>query len=132
MGRKAGKYKKKENNDSKKKTTYHDEDNDDMMNDEIDACKLSLPFNFCFNLYFLVEFASQIVHWEKKKNVAMLFICGICWLNKVLFFWLIEVHKQRDIVPLDLDEDAGESDADFEHPVLDFEVYTVFLFPLEV
>ncbi|CDP10852.1 unnamed protein product [Coffea canephora] len=30
-------------------------------------------------------------------------------------------HKQRDIVPLDLDEDAGESDADFEHPVLDFE-----------
>ncbi|XP_071921746.1 LOW QUALITY PROTEIN: protein THALLO [Coffea arabica] len=30
-------------------------------------------------------------------------------------------HKQRDIVPLDLDEDVGESDADFEHPVLDFE-----------
>lgn len=30
-------------------------------------------------------------------------------------------HKQRDIVPLDLDEDAGESDADLEHPVLDFE-----------
>ncbi|KAL3506834.1 hypothetical protein ACH5RR_032216 [Cinchona calisaya] len=30
-------------------------------------------------------------------------------------------HKQRDIVPLDVNEDSGDSDEDMEHPVLDFE-----------
>ena len=35
---------------------------------------------------------------------------------------VISVHKKRDVVPLNINEDAEESDEDAEQPVLDFEV----------
>lgn len=38
------------------------------------------------------------------------------------------VHKQRDVIPLDVNGDVGDSDDDNEHPVFDFEVciYVVY------
>lgn len=41
------------------------------------------------------------------------------------FFFTVVVHKQRDIVPLDINDDMEESDEDAEIPVLDFEVILI-------
>lgn len=37
-------------------------------------------------------------------------------------FFVITVHKNRDVIPLNINEDMEESDEDTEQPVLDFEV----------
>lgn len=42
---------------------------------------------------------------------------------------LVAVHKQRDIVPLDINEEAEDSDEDNEQPVFDFEVFFFIIFP---
>lgn len=39
--------------------------------------------------------------------------------------FLFAVHKQRDVVPLNIHSDAGESDDDNEEPVFDFKVRIV-------
>ena len=40
----------------------------------------------------------------------------------VLFFGFL-VHKQRDVVPLNLDDDVADSDEDNEHHVFQIEVF---------
>lgn len=45
------------------------------------------------------------------------------FVDGLLFF--DAVHKQRDVVPLNIHSDAGESDDDNEEPVFDFKVHIV-------
>lgn len=45
-----------------------------------------------------------------------------------IFFFGFEVHKQRDLVPLDVNGGTDESDEDDEVPVFDFEVFPLFPF----
>lgn len=77
MGRKGGKYKKKENNAPKKennapkkKAMYED---DDMMNDEIDACKLSLPLDFSFHFLFWLTLLLKLFHEKRKEEIIIIF-----------------------------------------------------------
>lgn len=39
-----------------------------------------------------------------------------------VFFSVTAVHKNRDVIPLNINDDVEESDEDAEQPVLDFEV----------
>lgn len=39
-----------------------------------------------------------------------------------MFYFVFAVHKQRDVIPLDINGDVGDSDEDNEHPVFDVEV----------
>lgn len=39
-----------------------------------------------------------------------------------MFYFVFVVHKQRDVIPLDMYGVVGDSDEDNEHPVSDVEV----------
>jgi hypothetical protein len=49
------------------------------------------------------------------------FSCGEKLMGFVCLF-VFAVHKQRDIVPLDVNGDVGNSNSDYETPVFDLKV----------
>lgn len=53
-------------------------------------------------------------------------------IEEALTQWFaVAVHKQRDVVPLNISDDIGASDEDDEHPVFDFKVLgSIYLFVL--
>lgn len=65
-----------------------------------------LPLNCLFVFYFHDEFALSLIVLHELFSGT--------------------VHKQRDIVPLDINDEVEESDDDDELPVLDLKVLVFF------
>lgn len=80
-----------------------------MMNDDIDACT---------SVFVLLFYLTQCCIYYIFNDTD--FFVYVLW-----FFFTVVVHKQRDIVPLDINDDMEESDEDAEIPVLDFEVILI-------
>lgn len=117
MGRKAGKYKRKENNGLVKKNSVRfDSDNEDMMDDEIDACMR----------IFLLKYMMRYKIYRLKIVLCCACLIMVRYCVFLFFIFVIVVHKSRDVVPLNIDEDMEESDEDNEQPVFDFGVCTTF------
>lgn len=115
MGKKRGKFKRKENSGPvKTKAVRVGSDDEDMMNDEIDACVCLLIKHMMFY---------KILH---LCEIIFSAIYVYLWAILPCCFYLV-VHKNRDIIPLNINEDMEESDEDNEHPVFDFEVVPGFL-----
>lgn len=55
-------------------------------------------------------------------------VCAVEWRWWLICFWFVSaVHKQRDIVPLDVNDDTNDySDEDDVQPVFDLKVLTFF------
>lgn len=44
----------------------------------------------------------------------------------LLLYCMVSVHRQRDIIPLDVNDDMDSSDEDDDHPVFNLEVSLFF------
>ena len=62
-------------------------------------------------------------------SFSRVFFAFLFFLNNefALHLSYCTVHQQRDIVPLDLNDDAGDSDSDEEIPVFDLKVFFCFI-----
>ena len=70
------------------------------MDDEIDACNYYSLLRFFFSSFISFPIQSMLEH---------LYLMNV-------------VHKKRDMIPLDFDDDSGESDEDDEQAVFNYEV----------
>ena len=70
-------------------------------------------FSYCFNVTDSSD--EFVLYWY------YCFSCGEKLMGFVCLF-VFAVHKQRDIVPLDVNGDVGNSNSDYETPVFDLKV----------
>lgn len=111
------------------------------MADDIDACMFILiPFPFNHLRSSQYENSSYLSNRKNKKpqtsNARGQYLIIIYWIEAVFlcnfphsvvsgswqFVFVFEVHKQRDLIPLDVNELSGDSDDDDELPVFDIQV----------